>query len=123
MPDASSNNGDARSPPEPVLEFGEQRIQIVSTFGYGVLHVPRYLRRDLKPGHRNYLFAIFLGPVRLHVAVACFRSGVYQNSAWGVMLMVMIMQLPGASDTAASFEFEGEDHTLGNALRYIIMKK
>ncbi|KAI9881356.1 MAG: RNA polymerase subunit AC19 [Pleopsidium flavum] len=30
--------------------------------------------------------------------------------------------LPGASDTAASFEFEGEDHTLGNALRYIIMK-
>lgn len=32
-------------------------------------------------------------------------------------------QLPGASDTAASFQFEGEDHTLGNALRYIIMKK
>ncbi|MCJ1476916.1 RNA polymerase subunit AC19 [Lambiella insularis] len=31
-------------------------------------------------------------------------------------------QLPGASDTAASFEFEGEDHTLGNALRYMIMK-
>ena len=32
-------------------------------------------------------------------------------------------QLPGASDTAASFEFEGEDHTLGNALRYVIIKK
>lgn len=32
-------------------------------------------------------------------------------------------QLPGASDTAASFEFEEEDHTLGNALRYMIMKK
>lgn len=32
-------------------------------------------------------------------------------------------QLPGASDTAASFEFKKEDHTLGNALRYIIMKK
>jgi DNA-directed RNA polymerase I and III subunit RPAC2 len=32
-------------------------------------------------------------------------------------------QLPGASDTAASFEFQKEDHTLGNALRYIIMKK
>ncbi|TVY26112.1 DNA-directed RNA polymerases I and III subunit [Lachnellula hyalina] len=31
--------------------------------------------------------------------------------------------LPGSSDTAASFEFKGEDHTLGNALRYIIMKK
>ena len=32
-------------------------------------------------------------------------------------------QLPGSSETATSFEFEGEDHTLGNALRYIIMKK
>ncbi|KAF6241606.1 hypothetical protein HO173_000317 [Letharia columbiana] len=34
-----------------------------------------------------------------------------------------IRVLPGASDTAASFELEAEDHTLGNALRYIIMKK
>jgi DNA-directed RNA polymerase I and III subunit RPAC2 len=34
-----------------------------------------------------------------------------------------MFQLPGASDTAASFEFKKEDHTLGNALRYIIMKK
>ncbi|KAI9746501.1 MAG: RNA polymerase subunit AC19 [Claussenomyces sp. TS43310] len=34
----------------------------------------------------------------------------------------MIRILPGSSDTAASFEFTGEDHTLGNALRYIIMK-
>jgi len=33
-----------------------------------------------------------------------------------------IKVLPGASDTAASFEFEAEDHTLGNALRYMIMK-
>lgn len=32
-------------------------------------------------------------------------------------------QLPGATDTAASFEFLNEDHTMGNALRYIIMKK
>ncbi|KAJ5043003.1 uncharacterized protein L3040_004392 [Drepanopeziza brunnea f. sp. 'multigermtubi'] len=31
--------------------------------------------------------------------------------------------LPGSSDTAASFEFKKEDHTLGNSLRYIIMKK
>ncbi len=31
--------------------------------------------------------------------------------------------LPGSSDTAASFEFTGEDHTLGNALRWVIMKK
>ncbi|KAF4337646.1 DNA-directed RNA polymerase I and III subunit RPAC2 [Fusarium beomiforme] len=30
--------------------------------------------------------------------------------------------LPGSSDTAASFEFTDEGHTLGNALRYIIMK-
>ncbi|KAF7941240.1 hypothetical protein BELL_0201g00030 [Botrytis elliptica] len=30
--------------------------------------------------------------------------------------------LPGSSDKAASFEFKKEDHTLGNALRYIIMK-
>jgi DNA-directed RNA polymerase I and III subunit RPAC2 len=32
-------------------------------------------------------------------------------------------QLPGSTRTAASFQFDGEDHTLGNALRYIIMKK
>ena len=31
--------------------------------------------------------------------------------------------MPGSTDTAASFEFEKEDHTLGNALRYVIMKK
>lgn len=31
--------------------------------------------------------------------------------------------MPGGSDTAASFEFIEEDHTLGNALRHIIMKK
>lgn len=39
------------------------------------------------------------------------------NSAQNVRI------LPGSSETAASFEFTGEDHTLGNALRYIIMKK
>ncbi|KAL3480665.1 DNA-directed RNA polymerase [Aspergillus californicus] len=33
-----------------------------------------------------------------------------------------IVVLPGASETAASFQFEGEGHTLGNALRYTIMK-
>lgn len=32
-------------------------------------------------------------------------------------------QLPGSTPTAASFEFRDESHTLGNALRYIIMKK
>ncbi|KAF6839695.1 DNA-directed RNA polymerase i and iii 14 kda polypeptide [Colletotrichum plurivorum] len=30
--------------------------------------------------------------------------------------------LPGSTDTAASFEFIDEGHTLGNALRFIIMK-
>ncbi|KAF4124133.1 hypothetical protein GMORB2_5849 [Geosmithia morbida] len=30
--------------------------------------------------------------------------------------------LPGSTDTAASFEFIDEGHTIGNALRYIIMK-
>ncbi|CAH0049355.1 unnamed protein product [Clonostachys solani] len=30
--------------------------------------------------------------------------------------------LPGSTDTAASFEFVDEGHTVGNALRYIIMK-
>jgi DNA-directed RNA polymerase subunit L len=32
-------------------------------------------------------------------------------------------QLSGATETAASFQIDGEDHTLGNALRYIIHKK
>ncbi|RCI10100.1 hypothetical protein L249_8475 [Ophiocordyceps polyrhachis-furcata BCC 54312] len=31
--------------------------------------------------------------------------------------------LPGSTETGASFEFLDEGHTLGNALRYIIMKK
>lgn len=39
------------------------------------------------------------------------------------MRITNLIQLPGASDTAASFQFESEDHTLGNALRYMIMKK
>ncbi|KAF2434923.1 DNA-directed RNA polymerase I and III polypeptide [Tothia fuscella] len=34
----------------------------------------------------------------------------------------LIRVLPGATETAASFEFKEEDHTLGNALRHIIMK-
>lgn len=33
-----------------------------------------------------------------------------------------IQVLKNSTDTAASFEFKNEDHTLGNALRYIIMK-
>ncbi|KAI9671237.1 MAG: RNA polymerase subunit AC19 [Trizodia sp. TS-e1964] len=34
-----------------------------------------------------------------------------------------IRVLPGSTPTATSFQFKGEDHTLGNALRYIVMKK
>ncbi|KAK4175988.1 putative DNA-directed RNA polymerases I and III subunit RPAC2 [Triangularia setosa] len=30
--------------------------------------------------------------------------------------------LPGSTETAASFEFANEGHTLGNALRYVIMR-
>ncbi|RJE18894.1 hypothetical protein PHISCL_08776 [Aspergillus sclerotialis] len=33
-----------------------------------------------------------------------------------------VIVLPGASDTAASFQFEEEGHTFGNALRFAIMK-
>ncbi|CDM37518.1 hypothetical protein DTO013E5_7684 [Penicillium roqueforti] len=33
-----------------------------------------------------------------------------------------IVVLAGATETAASFQFEGEGHTMGNALRYAIMK-
>ncbi|KAJ5092332.1 hypothetical protein NUU61_007202 [Penicillium alfredii] len=33
-----------------------------------------------------------------------------------------IVVLPGATETAASFQFEGEGHTMGNALRYAVMK-
>jgi len=36
---------------------------------------------------------------------------------------LIIKQLPGATDDAASYEFLHEDHTLGNALRWMIMKK
>lgn len=38
-------------------------------------------------------------------------------------LKTNVAQLAGATESAASFQFDGEDHTLGNALRYIIMKK
>ncbi len=47
----------------------------------------------------------------------------YIVRGWYWIYVNHIFQLPGASDTAASFEFKKEDHTLGNALRYIIMKK
>ncbi|CAI7621639.1 DNA-directed RNA polymerase I and III subunit [Penicillium manginii] len=33
-----------------------------------------------------------------------------------------VIVLPGSSETSASFQFENEGHTMGNALRYAIMK-
>jgi len=33
-----------------------------------------------------------------------------------------VKTLPGSTEDAASYEFQGEDHTLGNALRWMIMK-
>ncbi|KAF2262043.1 DNA-directed RNA polymerase I and III polypeptide [Lojkania enalia] len=46
----------------------------------------------------------------------------FEDDGDGVLDRDRIRVLPGATDTAASFQFEKEDHTLGNALRYIIMK-
>lgn len=39
------------------------------------------------------------------------------------MALISGIQLPGGEAQASSFAFKEEDHTLGNALRYIIMKK
>lgn len=51
----------------------------------------------------------FSSPIRFHF--------VYEAD------LAVCVQLNGSTPTAASFEFKKEDHTLGNALRYIIMKK
>lgn len=53
--------------------------------------------------------------LRVVCRISYFRKGWISESDY--------VQLPGSTDTAASFEFEKEDHTLGNALRWIIMKK
>jgi len=37
-------------------------------------------------------------------------------------LRANLLVLEGSTETAASYEFTNEDHTLGNALRHIIMK-
>ncbi|KAK3676434.1 RNA polymerase subunit AC19 [Recurvomyces mirabilis] len=49
-------------------------------------------------------------------------AGAEANDADFVYEKQRLRVLPGSSDTAASFAFEREDHTLGNALRYMIMK-
>ena len=48
---------------------------------------------------------------------------VRSNDAADLSRCTNCLQLAGATESAASFQFDGEDHTLGNALRYIIMKK
>ena len=35
----------------------------------------------------------------------------------------IMLQLPGSTPTAASFEFLNEGHTLGNALRFVVNRK
>ncbi|EKG15828.1 DNA-directed RNA polymerase Rpb11 13-16kDa subunit conserved site [Macrophomina phaseolina MS6] len=50
------------------------------------------------------------------------NSHAEENGAEEIEEKQRIRVLPGSENTAASFEFENEDHTLGNALRYIIMK-
>ena len=52
-----------------------------------------------------------------------FNLALWGRWAWIMKLTFMMYQLPGASQTAASFQFEDEDHTLGNTLRFMIMKK
>ena len=47
----------------------------------------------------------------------------WRGVIWHLANIARNKQLPGSSPTAASFEFIKEGHTLGNALRYIIMKK
>lgn len=47
----------------------------------------------------------------------------WRRGIWHLADIARNKQLPGSSPTAASFEFTKEGHTLGNALRYIIMKK
>lgn len=51
------------------------------------------------------------------------RGSSQSRSRYIITTLADVLQLPGATETAASFQFEGEGHTLGNALRYTIMKK
>ena len=54
---------------------------------------------------------------RDRIRVVCCASSLI------IDIFANLMQLSGATETAASFQIDGEDHTLGNALRYIIHKK
>jgi DNA-directed RNA polymerase I and III subunit RPAC2 len=51
------------------------------------------------------------------------RNGRKEERTEPIMINSLSEQLPGSSETAASFALEKEDHTLGNSLRYLITKK
>lgn len=46
-----------------------------------------------------------------------------QHMKMKLIRLLKMLQLDNATDTAASFSFENEDHTLGNALRYMLTKE
>jgi len=56
-------------------------------------------------------------PITKTIRIVCIKSLTSDGK------LTLIIKLPGSTETAASFEFTNEDHTLGNALRHIIMKK
>ncbi|CAD0099244.1 unnamed protein product [Aureobasidium mustum] len=76
-----------------------QRIRVVSTYLFN-FHINSFLLR---------------GSSLQNITATCYGREITSKSDR--------KQLPGSTDTAASSEFTKEDHTLGNALRYIIMKK
>lgn len=53
------------------------------------------------------------------------NSRLYVLCSHSYSTTILTNKLPGAAadGTASSFQFANEDHTLGNALRYMIMKK
>lgn len=58
-------------------------------------------------------------PVQRLIRIVSLNHSIYSHT----MSKLTKFKLPGQTETAASFEFTNEDHTLGNALRHIIMKK
>ncbi|EEH41261.1 hypothetical protein PAAG_03547 [Paracoccidioides lutzii Pb01] len=101
---ASTHSQDESMPDAGLQSQGEQEREYEDPAGYDADEFEVDGRRItivsfLVLGHR--LFAA-IGSVLSTVNVLCF--------------------LPGATETAVSFQFDREDHTLGNALRYVIMK-
>jgi len=57
------------------------------------------------------------------IAKRSHSSSKEQADGKGCLVLCECPQLPGATLDACTFAIHNEDHTLGNALRYIIMKK